>query len=246
MWSGLVAPGPENFDIEKANDFVPGAVPNLSAENEKLRRALARRDLALRETNHRVLNGLQLAAGFLRLEEMRAPDRRVRDILASAAGRLDAIARFHRHVTRKENDEMTEIAAYLKEIVPQIESLTDMRCTLDCDPACVDGRLAADIGILINELVTNAAKHAYNGSAQGTVKIACVRDGADGLMLSVRDHGPGFYAAVDEKKGSLGMLVINTLVKQHRGKLEIVNDGGAEFRVFLPSAVISPSAHQPL
>jgi two-component sensor histidine kinase len=65
-------------------------------------------------------------------------------------------------------------------------------------------------------------------------------------MLSVRDHGPGFHAAVEKKNGSLGMLVIHTLVKQHGGRLEVVNDGGAEFRVFLPSAVVSPSADQPL
>jgi two-component system, sensor histidine kinase PdtaS len=242
----VVASGPTNLDVEKARDFASGAAPNLSAENEELRRALARRDLALVETNHRILNGLQLAAGFLRLEEMRTPDRAVRNVLASAAGRLDAVARFHRHISRNGNSEMMELAAYLKEIVPQIESLTDTSCALDCDPAFVDARLASDIGILINELVTNAAKHAYDGSARGTVEVACVRDGADGLMLSVRDHGSGFHADIDEKNGSLGMLVIHTLVKQHNGRLEVVNDGGAEFRVFLPSAIVSASAEQPL
>jgi two-component sensor histidine kinase len=139
---------------------------------------------------------------------------------------------------------MVNIAAYLDDLVPQIENISGIRCTLDCEPVVVTGKLAADIGILINELVANAAKHAYGGSGEGSVEIRCTRDGTEGLIVSVRDHGPGYHPGSDNGEKSLGMMTVYTLVKQHHGGCEVVNNGGAEFRIYLPLAAVPSSADQ--
>jgi two-component sensor histidine kinase len=234
---------PIKTGARRTGTSLPG---NSNDEIHELRQLLARQKLTSAEANHRILNGLQLAVAFLRLEEMRLDDDAARRVLTKAVSRLEAVAYFHRHINKRGNDAVLNLAAYLDDIVPQIEKITGVRCTLDRDPVFVAGRLASDIGVLVNEMVTNAAKHAYGDRSDGNVQISCVRDGADGLTLSVRDHGPGFRPDGDDKGKSLGMLVIHTLVKQHGGRFEVVNDGGAEMRVFLPSAIVSTSADQPL
>jgi len=192
-----------------------------------------RTDLSLTEANHRISNGLQLAAAFLRLQELRIQDGEARAALGTAASRIDAVARLHRRIGRTNADGMIDLAAYLDEIVPEIGAATGIHCLLDRDAIRVPPKLANDIGVLVNELVTNAAKHAYGGK-HGIAEITCVKDGADGLMVSARDRGPGMATDNIETMQSLGMTIVRTLVKQNGGRFEIVNAGGTEFRIYFP------------
>ena len=196
----------------------------------RLREQLADRDRALAEISHRLYNGLQLITSFLRFESRRLTDGRAKGALESASHRIEAMGHFHRKLGISETRPV-DFAEYLSSFAQEIGASMGLSVKLHTEPTPVDNRTAADLAIVINELMMNAAKHAYDGR-DGAVEITCApNDG--GIRLVVRDFGPGLPARTD-KPHSLGMMLVRSIVKKRGGRLEVENRGGACFVLTLP------------
>lgn len=187
-------------------------------------------------------NSLQLAADLLLFEQVRVKDPVAREALGDAVARLSAVAQLHRCLCAHDNVSGVDLRVFLSELCSLIAQSTGLACTLDADSVILEPETAQQLGIAINELAMNAAKHAYRGERQGALHVEA-RQAGKRLRLAVSDHGAGLRAdfAVGKAHG-LGMDILQAVVRQVQGTLEAENDHGARFIITLPL----PSAVAPI
>ena len=192
------------------------------------RRAVAKAELLAREIDHRIMNSLQFVSGLLSMQGRSATNEEVASQLTEAATRVAAVARVHRNFYSAATEEVSCIA-FLTRLCADLSDICGVPIEVRGDEGTVPTTMIQPIGLLTNELVTNAAKH-------GGGKVAVTyRVGGGRRELSVCDEGQGMPADFDpaNSKG-LGMKVVNLLARQLGGSLEVVSnpDGrGACFRV---------------
>jgi two-component sensor histidine kinase len=195
-----------------------------------------------RELDHRMANSLQLAADLLLFEQVRVKDPAARDALGDAVARLAAVAQLHRCLCAHDDLSGVDLRLFLSEICSLIAQSTALACTLDADPVTLPPETAQQLGIAINELAMNAAKHAYRGERRGALHVEARQIG-NRLRLTVSDHGAGLGADFSLGQAHrLGMDILQAVVRQVNGALEAQDDHGAHFIITLPL----PSAVAPM
>ncbi|MHB8530784.1 MAG: sensor histidine kinase [Caulobacteraceae bacterium] len=188
------------------------------------------------ELNHRVKNSLAMVSGLLRMQA-KAASPALREHLKKAVARVEAIADVHGALYQGGRKTRIEFASYLNLLCERLQaSVLDGRVRIEvkAQPEDVSIDHAAPLGMIVNELVTNAAKHAYPAPARGVIDVCFERTG-DSLTLSVADDGPG---PPKDKAGAggLGMRLVKSLVAQLGGRLTISGPPGARFAVRLPQS----------
>lgn len=214
------------------------AVSDLSQVVAEKDTALRRAELTAKETDHRVMNSLQLISGLLRLQRgALGGASEASEQLALAASRVSAVARVHQHLYAGDGDGLIDCGAYLRRLCDDLSgTLRPDRAAIGV--AVVDAALPTaqivPLGLIVAELVTNAAKH-----GGGAIRVSLGRPAPGGYALSVSDEGAGLPAGYDPAATTgLGMRVISALVGQLRGRLVVgANSGvrGAEFTVLFPA-----------
>ena len=139
-------------------------------------REISDRDLFLAEFDHRMKNNFAIVAGLLDMQKRRATDPATVDALETAQMRVDSIARAHRHLYRGSGQPGTvEIRDYFGDLCAALSESLFLRggitLSCDCDEAAVPRDRAVSMGLIVNELVTNAAKHAFPGRDLGTITV---------------------------------------------------------------------------
>ncbi|WP_293682703.1 sensor histidine kinase [uncultured Phenylobacterium sp.] len=206
----------------------------LARELSSARARLASQERQIQELNHRVANSLQLAADMLTFEQLRSRDPSAQAALEASRARLVAVGELHRYLYDHADRPNVELRPFLTGLCQAVAATTGLSCTIDADAVTVNGDMAQQLAIAINEFAINAAKHAYNGAPGGRLDITCRRDGAE-LVLSVADHGPGLAAdARPGGAGGLGMSIVAAIVRDLRGALSVRSDDGAVFTIRAP------------
>lgn len=201
-------------------------------ENENL---IRQKEFLLREVNHRVQNSLTLVASFLRMQGRGAPDE-VREHLEEAQNRLNAVSLVHRRLYQDESAEIVDLSIYLADL------LKDLRSSLDpgwkpllksrLAPVQISTDRAVSIGLLVNEIVTNAAKYAYDG-APGPIMVT-LKQQRGNMRLEVADCGRGMDGSI--KGSGFGRRMIEALVDQLGGEITTGNrDPGLVVTVTAPT-----------
>lgn len=208
------------------------AIGDLSRAMAEKDAALKRAELMGKEIDHRVMNSLQLISGLLQLQSRTLGDSDAAGQLAIAATRVAAVARVHQHFYLSEMVDRTEAKQYLERLCADLTRMlgSELReaIRVEGDTCSVPTKQIVPLGLIVNELVTNAAKH---GGGNITVSIAPAEDG--GASLSVSDEGDGVPDGFEPQTGSgLGMRVVCTLVKQLAGKLSVARGPGGRGATF--------------
>jgi len=184
-----------------------------------------------REIDHRVMNSLQFVSGLLTMQAKAVGDAEASRQLDIAASRVTTVARVHRHFYLDEAVETTSALDYARRLIDDLAGVIEpCAATLTGEPTPIPTTLVMPLGLITNELVTNAAKH---GASRISVEVV---PAGSSLSLTVRDDGPGLPANFDPAaRTGLGMRVIRSLVAQHGGTFEpaTADGGGAVFRVTL-------------
>ncbi|HEX5279102.1 MAG TPA: histidine kinase dimerization/phosphoacceptor domain -containing protein [Micropepsaceae bacterium] len=233
---------PQEFS-ENDIAFLQGAanILGMSMDRERverdLRSALDQQKMLLKELNHRVKNSLQLVASML---ELQSGSKGRMSELEEASKRVMAIARAHEHLYRGTDVTRIDIGQYLSDIGREIER-SAAPCNIDVNVAAaarilVNPDRAISLALIVNELVTNAVKHAYPNKSGCTVWVrADVSDHT--LTVSVRDGGIGLPEGFDLRAAtkSLGMRIVKSLAQQIHADLAARRaNPGAEFILRLP------------
>ncbi|WP_201838430.1 sensor histidine kinase [Microvirga zambiensis] len=197
------------------------AEEELRANKALLQRALEDQDVLNREISHRVKNSLQLVAGLLNMQGRASGNDDLRRALADAEARVHTIAQVHDRLWRHNEMRSVNLAEFLGELCVKLRGSAP-HFTVGChiDPVVVPTDLAVPLGLLVNELVTNAFKYAYPGGS-GEVRIELTSDSPERLRLEVSDAGVGLPADFNPSQSrSLGMRLVASLTRQLGGQLE--------------------------
>jgi two-component sensor histidine kinase len=205
----------------------------------KLQAALDRHQILLREVNHRVKNSLQVVSSMLQLQANAEGDQNLGERLNEAASRVNAVGRAYERLAYTADYENIDLIEYLRQIISDLES-TVAPCKIQFDaPQAI--QFAADrailIGLIINELVSNAGKYAYPDHARGSIWVRVrLQTENETIAISVRDEGvglpPGFDLAASKR---LGTRLVNALSKQLGGELtRQPAPTGADFTLHIP------------
>ncbi|MGE3303835.1 MAG: sensor histidine kinase [Hyphomonadaceae bacterium] len=185
---------------------------------------LEERDLFLREVEHRVKNNFTVVASLLDLQRRRAKDEPTKAALGEALARVDSIARAHRHLYRFSGDVASvEMRDYLTELCDALNEALFLRGAIRIESKAVMAFLPRDravsVGLLVNELATNAAKHAFIGRESGRI-IVKFSAAEGGYELVVADDGRGLPEDAEASQG-LGRRLIEAFVMQANGELTV-------------------------
>jgi PAS domain S-box-containing protein len=207
---------------------------------EALRASLAEKETLLKEVHHRVKNNLQVISSLLSLQfrQIKSPDLRV--FLHDTQNRIRSMAMVHEILYRSGDISALSFTGYVKNLcehlsrsygspgrrIRLINHIADVR--LDLDHAIV-------AGLIVNELVTNALKHAFGSRPEGEIRVELQPAGEGRLALRVSDNGDGLPAdAPLEGPGTLGLLLVKNLARQLDGELAVRSDYGSLFEVSFP------------
>jgi two-component sensor histidine kinase len=201
-----------------------------------LRTALDRHQLLLKEANHRVNNSLQIVASMLHLQSSNAENPDLRRELREAGSRIAAVARAHQRLYSSNRIDSLDLGIYLTDVCKDLNaSIPDCEISVSAEEGIIKPTdRAVAVALLVNELVSNAIKHAYPG-AQCRIWATLSRKSGS-IVLTVRDEGIGLPADFDLNTGRrLGMRLVNAFTKQLRGTLQVVRrNPGTEFVVTIP------------
>jgi PAS domain S-box-containing protein len=200
------------------------------------------KELLLREIHHRVKNNLAIVISMLSLQTRSNPDPVLGSIIQDIELRIRSMALIHEHLYRSDTLDRIPLAEYLKSLSAIIASTfqrNNISFQSELEQMDANIEAALPIGLITNELLTNAFKYAFPDEAQGIIKLTLSRVDEDGFLLEVSDNGRGLPDNFSfEDQTTLGMFMVKLLVEQLYGKLEIINKGGTAFRITIPHKLI--------
>ncbi|MBD8909498.1 sensor histidine kinase [Methylorubrum zatmanii] len=225
--------GPEDIAFMQGfANLLGSAIERLRSEAQ-LKVALERQDLLSREMSHRVKNSLAVVAGLLALQARGSDNEDVRNALADARARVEAVAQVHDQLWRQPDLTRIDVAGFLETLCEKLTESAGAHALLcRAEAVTVPADLAIPLGLFVNELVTNAIKYAYpGGHGEIRVEAAMAEDG--GLTVSVCDDGVGLPPGFDPLKArtSLGMRIVGNLARQLDGTLSLKPAKGAHFEL---------------
>jgi two-component sensor histidine kinase len=213
-------------------NFIGVALDRQVAE-DRLSESLDYQKLLVQEASHRVKNSLAILSSILSMKAQTSTSADEANALEDASGRVIAVARTHDRLWREAGAEMTDLGALVSDLCRTLGGqLEHIQMRWSVVPVEVQPDQAVSFALLLTELVTNAAKHAY-AAAGGAVHVTLVNNGADRL-LQVRDEGVGLptdFSIDVASKTSLGMSLIQALAQTLSGTVEIVPGPGATFQI---------------
>ncbi|MDB5435097.1 MAG: histidine kinase [Phenylobacterium sp.] len=190
--------------------------------------------LASREANHRFLNTLTALHGLLRTDFGGFADPAVRDAVIVFSSRIDAFASVHRTLGDDSGEALLDASAHLARLCAELCAAhlepRGLHCEFRCDSGTLPRETCQKLGLIIVELVTNAAKHAFADRRSGRVSV-CLRRGERGWVCQVADNGSGLRG---DRKGD-GMTLVQGLAHALDGALTVHSDpAGVIVTVSLP------------
>lgn len=204
---------------------------------ERENRDLLEKETLLREIHHRVKNNLQLIVSLLNLQSGAVNDSETRTALVESQYRVKSMALIHQMLYQSEMLSLVDFSAYLKQLVHSLQStylLADknIQCNINADSIEFDIETAIPLGLIANELVTNAFKYAFTQFNEGKIDVSVTKTAENQYLMEVSDNGSGLPANYSlEKTKTLGHKLVNLLTRQIDGKISYAVNKGTSFRI---------------
>jgi PAS domain S-box-containing protein len=206
-----------------------GETEDVRSIDERIRE----KDTLLRELQHRVKNNLQMITALIRMETRNAaePDQKRFERLA---GRVDALAILYQTLSGDDGKDEVDLGVYLSQIASAVmnsHAVEGIRLDMKVDTYPVSINVAMPTGLVVNELLTNALKHAFQGRDGGTITLHSMVDG-DGCRIVIADDGIGLPDGESwPKRGKLGALIARSLTENARAEFDVKSSAAEGTRV---------------
>ena len=202
-------------------------------DRSKILESLQEKEALLKEVYHRVKNNLQLISSLLSLQASRAADAATASLLADSRNRLRAMALVHENLYRAGNFSEIAMSAHIRSLcahLGQAYGSAGIAMVADSEDIALDLDRAVSCGLVINELVSNALKHAFPGGRTGRIDVIFRVDEEGRCVLTVADDGVGLADDVDIVEAtSLGLLLVRDLAGQLHGEMTVQRHAGTRF-----------------
>ncbi len=197
----------------------------LRESRDRLANALEQKTALLHEVGHRVSNSLQLIGSLISIQAARIADPSARDALLQARERVQAVMLVHRRLYTSEEVGSIEIDKYLVAMAEELQAgvlASDQghRILVSAVPLRISTDKAVSVGVIVNELITNALKYAFPHGEGGTITIGLEMQDSQRATLAVEDDGVGYAEDAAPKGTGLGTLIIGAMAKTLQGSVE--------------------------
>jgi PAS domain S-box-containing protein len=203
---------------------------------DKLQAALNEKEVLLKEIHHRMKNNLLAISGLLHFQETSIKDEDSRRALANCQKRIMSMAVIHEKLYQMEDLANVNIGDYIRTLADHLvrsfsSSPDDITVAVPVDDIRLNVETAVPCGLIITELITNTLEYAFPDTAEGTIRIELTELPDRKFILTVSDDGVGLPAVLDiEKAGTLGLILIRTLIEGLGGTMTIDREAGTTFR----------------
>jgi two-component sensor histidine kinase len=237
-WTGV---GEKSTAMPKRTPRTPDPsddIPELRRRHQELLESLRATETLLREVHHRVKNNLQVVVSLLTLQAGATNDRTVARTLCEAATRVSSVALIHAMLSESTKLDEVDFGTFIRNLVSGVQrtfgdSTTTVALKLDLEGLVLPIHLATPCALLVNELVTNAFRHAFDDTADARIEIRA--DAKNGVAtLVVRDNGHGLPQDGPGQGGMGFQLMQRLAAKQLRGNLSVSRVNGTEVTVKFP------------
>ncbi|WP_370089519.1 two-component regulator propeller domain-containing protein [Ekhidna sp.] len=206
----------------------------VEADKQIIERALIERESLLKEIHHRVKNNLQIIASLLYLQSGKFDDEDFKKVLEEGQGRVRSMALIHQKLYENEDLKSIPFEEYLEELVSEIRAsfgLRNVNLHIEAKNIYFDVDTAVPLGLIVNELATNAFKYAFDSEKNGTFSITLTQQ-SDVFTLHITDDGKGLPEAIDIRKTkSLGLRLVRMLSQQLEGDFHFESNQGTHFQL---------------
>jgi PAS domain S-box-containing protein len=215
------------------------ALEQLRERTEALAASVKERDLLLQEVHHRVKNNLQLISSLINIQTRKLEAGAPRDVLAECKRRVEAISLIHEQLYQSRDYASVPFSQYATHLATNMAHASDASGTgialhCECEPIALPVDKAISCGLILNELITNAMKHAFPEGRTGELRVLLHRTADGNVRLTVRDSGVGMSES-PARVGSIGMQLVSTLTDQLNGKLSTEVANGTSITVEFPA-----------
>ncbi len=229
--------GEEEKNILKfVSDQVAMTVHRKKVEAQ-IKAQLQEKDVLLKEVHHRVKNNMQVISSLLNLQSRRVKDPAVFEMFKESQRRIRSMALIHERLYQSSDLSRIEFSQYLRNLTTHLfhsyqVDASRVQLKLEAEEVHLNINTAIPCGLIVNELVSNALKHGFPEGRKGELEIGLSAVPEDGYVLKIKNDGVGFPEGLDFRKTeTLGMQIINTLVEQIGGRLELSREKGTAFRL---------------
>jgi PAS domain S-box-containing protein len=202
-----------------------------------LKSSLKEKEVLLKELHHRVKNNMQIISSLINLQTRHLKDKKAIRMFKESQDRIKSMALVHEKLYQLEDLTQIDIAGYVSELTNQIRrshaiNPKMIKLNIKVKEMFLNINTAIPCGLVINELVSNAFKYAFPVNREGEILIELFLDKDDMVTLIVKDDGIGFPEDIDfHNTETLGLQLVNTLVKQLNGAIELDRSNGTAFKI---------------
>lgn len=231
----------ENGNIYRAF----GVIKDITKKKQDEESLARTEEMRKKEIHHRIKNNLQVISSLLDLEAEKFRDEKVVEAFRNSQNRVISMSLIHEELYKSGDNETLDFTEYLKKLIDKLfqcyaAGRRNIRMLTDIEPEIrLHMDIAIPLGTVINEIVSNSLKHAFSEEREGEIQIILhnIKNSETAsnncFLLTISDNGEGFPETVDfENPGSLGLQLVNTLVNQIEGKVEMQKNNGTEFRIW--------------
>ena len=205
--------------------------------NNELVQSLKEKEVLLKEVHHRVKNNLQVISSILNLQSTYVEDEKTLSILRESQNRVKSMSFIHESLYRTKDFNSIDFSEYIERLANNMVysyqySQNRIGLKLDIEEVFLSLDISIPCGLIINELLSNALKYAFPENQKGEIYISVKELNDSKIQIKVEDNGVGFPEDLDiNKVESLGMLLVNTLVEQIDGDIEIISKEGTKYLI---------------
>jgi len=208
---------------------------------DQINNSLKEKEVLLREIHHRVKNNMQIIQSLLNLQSDQIDDENYKKLLIDSNNRIRSMSLIHETLYRSKDVANLDIKNYFHEIIQQLLKIyyhPDQQITIDLNIELIKIDMDRGIacGLIINELISNALKYAFNEKSHGIITVVLNKINENDVVLKIMDDGRGFTTKQDIKnQKNLGLKIVDILVKgQLKGNMDISNQNGTIFEIKFP------------
>lgn len=207
---------------------------NKQKANHELEVTLNEKNILLQEVNHRVKNNLSIVASLMNLQSEKSHDNYHKQLFIECRNRLDSISAVHELIYKAKSYSHINFKDYLNQIIDHISqsylSFNHIKIVKGITDVNVDISSAIPLALIVNELITNAYKHAFTNKKEGIIEVSLIENNKQ-VFLTIKDNGQGFDKNVIPKN-SIGMDILNGLIEQINGTCNLTSDEkGTTFKI---------------
>lgn len=211
----------------------------LRVTDEALSKSLAEKDVLLKEVHHRVKNNFQLISSLLNLQASEMEEIKARTALSESESRVRSMALIHERLYEEKDFSAIDFGEYARALAEKIktnygEAAAHVSMEVDAEASAIGLDRSVPLGLLLNELLTNAFKYAFPDGRAGRIRVTFRAKGEGGCTLSIADDGVGLPESVDfAAPRSLGLQLVRVLADQLGASVSLDRSEGTRFDLLL-------------